>query len=310
MCTSIAYHGESFCFGRNMDLEYSFGERVIGCGRRFPFTFRYADEMNDHRAFLGVGTVIDGYPMYADAMNEDGLCVAGLNFPNYAHFPRESTSRLKLAPYELIPYLLGKCESVDDVRGVLSDAGIVDIPFSDDVPNATLHWHIADRSSSVTLESTKQGLKIYDNTVNVLTNSPSFDFQLEHFLAYSNLSSTSDGERHSLGYGAIGLPGDLSSMSRFVRAAFLLGCSPEKLSGERACDQLLSLLYAVAMTDGAVIDKDGKPHRTTYTSCMLGDFGKIIIKRAGFVTPLSFSFDDFNIEGRQAFIRNFDKTVN
>ena len=294
MCTSIAYHGNGFCFGRNMDIEYSFGERLIVCGRRFPFNFRCANTILEHNAIIGVGTVIDGYPLYADAMNERGLCIAGLNFPGYAHFPKDSDSRLKIAPYELIPYLLGSCASVDDVRTVLSDTCIVDIPFCDDVPNATLHWHIADRASSITLESTTQGLRLYDNSVNVLTNSPPFDFQLEHFFAYSNLSSTSRGERHSLGYGAVGLPGDLSSMSRFVRAAFLLGCSPKELSDDSACDHLLSLLAAVAMTDGAVTDGEGKTHRTVYSSCMYPDAGEYILKRSGRIAPSVFSLSELD----------------
>ena len=128
MCTSIAYHGKSFCFGRNMDIEYSFGERIIVCGRSFPFKFRGFDAPIGHKAIIGVGTVIDGYPLYADAMNEDGLCIAGLNFPGFAYFPKDSASRRKLAPYELIPYLLGSCASVDDVREALSEACIDDVP--------------------------------------------------------------------------------------------------------------------------------------------------------------------------------------
>ena len=302
MCTSIAYHGNDFCFGRNMDIEYSFGERLIVCGRRFPFNFRCANTLSEHNAIIGVGTVIDGYPLYADAMNEHGLCIAGLNFPKYAHFPKTAEGNaLKLAPFEIIPYLLGRCATVSEVKDLLSSARIVDIPFSSTVPNATLHWHIADRASSITVESTREGLRVYDNGVNVLANSPSFDFMLEHLGAFSNLNCGIDGERTSLGYGAVGLPGDLSSASRFVRAAFLLGCSPRELSCETACDHLLSLLAAVAMTDGAVTDGEGKTHKTVYASCMYPDEGKYIIKQNGYLTPSSFSLSDFELSCDRTF---------
>lgn len=302
MCTSIAYHGKSFCFGRNMDIEYSFGERLIVCGQRFRFDFRATEPLCEHNAIIGVGTVIDGYPLFADAMNEHGLCIAGLNFPKYAHFPNTSEGDfLKLAPFELIPYLLGKCKAVSEVRDVLSGARIVDIPFSDTVPNATLHWHIADSSSSITVESTVSGLFVYENGVSVLTNSPSFPLQLEHFEKLSDLKSRSDGERTSLGYGAVGLPGDLSSVSRFVRAAFLLGCSPRELSGEAACDHLLSVLAAVAMTDGAVVDGEGKTHKTVYSSCMYPEGRKYILKPNGRLCVRSFSLSDFEFSRNRIF---------
>lgn len=299
MCTSIAYHGKDFCFGRNMDLEYSFGEGVTVVPRAFPLAFKGHSTLHKHKAIIGVGTVIDGYPMFADAMNEDGLCMAGLNFPDYAHFPTEAVGRYGIAPFELIPFLLGGCASVDEVKGVLSDACIVDVPLSESVPNATLHWHIADNRSSITVESTRNGLIVYDNTVNVLTNSPSFDFQLEHLGMFSHLNGTSNGARTSLGYGAVGLPGDLSSMSRFVRAAFLLGCSPKYLSCDAACDHLLSLLGAVAMTDGAVVDGEGKTHKTTYSSCMLPSDGRYIVKRTGILRPSAFFLDDYRLDSQE-----------
>ena len=280
-----------------MDLEYSFGERVIVIPRVFPISFKRQRTLHSHYAIIGVGTVIDGYPMYADAMNECGLCMAGLNFPRYAYFPSDADcERKRIAPFELINYILATCSTVTDVKTLLTDAAIVDIPFSDDVPNATLHWHIADKHSSITVESTRNGLFVYDNPINVLTNSPSFDFQLEHFSSFSQLSCTHNGDRTSLGCGAVGLPGDLSSTSRLVRAAFLLGCASKKLPAEDACDCLLSLLAAVAMTDGSVVDAEGRVHKTTYSSCMLPSQGKYILKRAGSLRPSEFVLSALNVD--------------
>lgn len=310
MCTSIAYHCENFCFGRNMDLEYSFGERIIACGRHFPLKDACGNINYGHFAIIGVGTVIDGYPMYADAMNEFGLCAAGLNFPACAHFPKSSDAEVLISPYELIPFVLSRCASVDDVRAMLSHACIVDVPFSESVPNATLHWHIADRHSSITVESTSTGLCVYENTAHVLTNSPHFDRQMSHLELFSRLTPSACGERHLLGVGAVGLPGDLSSPSRFVRAAFLLGCLPDDAVGDAACDRLLSVLSAVAMTDGAVTDADGNIHRTTYSSCARPSEQKYTVKWADELSPVTVSLADIDLDSASLTFPTSDKRAN
>lgn len=310
MCTSIAYHGKNFCFGRNMDLEYSFGERIIACGRSYPLKGACGDVNHGHFAIIGVGTVIDGYPMYADAMNECGLCAAGLNFPACAHFPKSSDAKVHISPYELIPFVLSRCASVDEVKSLLSRACIVDVPFSESVPNATLHWHIADRHSSITVESTTTGLCVFDNTAHVLTNSPHFDRQMSHLELFSRLTPAACVERRLLGIGAVGLPGDLSSPSRFVRAAFLLGCLPDDADGDAACDRLLSVLSAVAMTDGAVTDAEGNIHRTTYSSCARPSEQKYTVKWAGRLSPVTVSLADLDIDSASLTFPTADKRTN
>lgn len=99
----------------------------------------------------------------------------------------------------------------------------------DDYPLSPLHWMISDKESSLTVECVKEGLKIYNNPIGILTNNPPFDFQMLHLSNYMNLTSKvavsrfSDAfnlDAYSRGMGAIGLPGDLSSASRFVKAAF------------------------------------------------------------------------------------------
>ena len=84
MCTSIAMNMDGFYFGRNLDLEYQFGERVAFTPRNFPFSFRKEKPLNQHLALIGMATVQDGYPLYAEAANERGLCMAGLSFPDNA----------------------------------------------------------------------------------------------------------------------------------------------------------------------------------------------------------------------------------
>lgn len=92
-----------------------------------------------------------------------------------------------------------------------------------------MHWIISDRNESLTVESTNDGLKVYDNPVGVLTNNPPFDiqmFMLNNYMSLSpkqpenNFGKSAELTTYSRGMGAIGLPGDLSSASRFAKVAF------------------------------------------------------------------------------------------
>ena len=181
MCKSIAMNKSRFFFGRNMDIDYSFGECVVNTPRSFPLCFRKTEPAERHYAFIGTGAVSDNYPLYADAMNENGLCIAALKFPeNAVYSETEREGKINLAPYEIIPYIMGKCRNLTEVRSLLPEIQISAIPFSKELKLSPLHWHIADKSGSVVLEKTAEGMKIYDNPAGVLTNNPPFLFHLQN----------------------------------------------------------------------------------------------------------------------------------
>lgn len=285
MCTSIAMNAVDFYFGRNLDLEYDFGQRVVITPRSFPFHFRCEAPITEHSALIGIGTIADGYPLYSEAANEYGLCIAGLHFPQNAYyFPEVSESRRNVSPFELIPFLLCHCRSVDEAKKLLTKTRLVDIPFSDALPLSPLHWHIADRTGSIVLEQTAGGLQIYDNPIGVLTNNPPFPFHQANLCRYLNLSPAPPCnhfedikgiEPYGAGMGAIGLPGDCSSTSRFVRAAYLLHHSRcEDEQDEAACvNQFFHLLSGVEMVRGSVIVPDGRYEITRYSACINADRG-------------------------------------
>ena len=113
MCTSLIFTTDAPYFGRNLDLEYDFGQQVVITPRRFPLTFKAVPPLERHYAMIGMATVAAGWPLYAEAMNEKGLYLAGLNFPHSARYPCGREDGLSLGPYELIPWLLGTCETAD-----------------------------------------------------------------------------------------------------------------------------------------------------------------------------------------------------
>ena len=275
MCTAVSYNGsKSHYFGRNLDLERGYGEGVTVTPRAFPFSFRYADHYNRHDALIGMAAVVDGYPLYFEATNERGLSMAGLNFPGNAHYQPFDTQKENVAPFELIPYVLCSCGSVAEVRQKLQGVNVVDVSFSEALPVSPLHWLIADREGSMVLECTKDGMKLYDNPYGVLTNNPTFDYHLMNIQNYRGLHEGARSQNdYSLGMGAIGLPGDFSSASRFVKAVFVREKSVCDGSEGQSVNQFFHILRSVAMPNGCVKTPDGAFEYTRYSCCCNTDTG-------------------------------------
>ena len=81
MCTAITFQTRDHYFGRNLDFEHGFGEKVVITPRNYPFTFRNTGRLNTHYAIIGMAVVDNNYPLYFDGTNEAGLSMAGLYFP-------------------------------------------------------------------------------------------------------------------------------------------------------------------------------------------------------------------------------------
>jgi len=291
MCTSLTLGTQGFYFGRNLDLEYSFGQQVVITPRRYPLAFRKAEGMDSHCALIGMAAVREDYPLYAEAANEKGLCVAGLNFPDNAYYsPETDPEKANISPFELPLWLLGQCADLKEARALLARTHLVAVDFSKDMPLSPLHWHIADASGSLTLEVTREGMRVYDNPVGVLTNNPPFDFHLENLRQYLNLTPLMPENRFhgslsltpfGRGMGCIGLPGDSSPASRFVRAAFLKwnsACDPEEMS---SVSHFFHLLDAAAMTKGSVEAPGGHWEFTQYACCINASRGVYYYKTYG-----------------------------
>lgn len=277
MCTGLSFTTADHYFGRNLDLEFSYHETVTVTPRRFRFTFRAAPPIEAHHAIIGIATVSDGYPLYYDATNEKGLSVAGLNFPGNAIYHPRDDEKTNITPFELIPWLLGQFETVEQVKRALEGLNVLNESFSTEFPLSPLHWIIADADASITVESVAEGLRVYDNPFGVLTNNPTFDiqsFRLNDFLALTNREPENTFvpelalDRYSRGMGGIGLPGDLSSSSRFVKAVFTRMNSVSGSSESESLSQFFHILGSVAQQRGCVlVAEDGKYEITIYSSC-------------------------------------------
>ena len=276
MCTAVTYKTKDFYFGRTLDYEISYGDQVVITPRNYVFDLREGGQLKNHYAMIGMACVMENYPLYYDAVNEKGLGIAGLNFVGNASYKKPVEGKDNITQFELIPWILGKCATVKEARQLLKNMNLIDTPFLPDLPVAQLHWIIADKEECITLESLEEGMKIYDNPVGVLTNNPPFDKQLFALNNYMNLSNKSpknsfaqnlELQQYSRGMGAIGLPGDLSSQSRFVRVAFVKMNSVSGEDENESVSQFFHILNSVDQQRGCCQLDDGKYEITIYTSC-------------------------------------------
>lgn len=312
LCVSLKNTGKGILFGRSMDIESHFGEQIVITPRAYPFRFRCLPDLETHYAIIGTAAVAEGYPLYADAMNEKGVCMAGLHFPgNAVYVPPCGFARddKRVAPFELIPYLLGTCASVAEVKEALGRVVISDIHFSREIANTPLHWHVSAADGGVILESTAEGLRVYDDRVGVLTNNPPYPYHTAHLHRYDGLSSappslshrkrpTSVGETYDLGLGMVGLPGDYTSPARFVRCATLRRLTDwDGLSREAAVGQFFRVLGAVSPPAGCVRTPRGAAHATVYTCCMDTEALSYTVLRAERITPETVTLDEVSCRG-------------
>lgn len=274
MCTGLRYINDGFYFGRNLDLDYTFGQSIVITPKNYEIKFKHEKSIANHYAFIGVAVVVEDYPLYADAINEAGLGIANLNFPHFAEYATEvQEGQLNLAPYELMLYALANCQSVAEVKTAFSNLNVVDIPFNAQMPNTTLHWFVADKKQAAVIEVIQGKVKITDNPANVLTNSPSIDYHLMNLAHYANLSDQQptnqpfDMPPFGEGFGAIGLPGDWSPASRFVKAAFVNKHAISEKDEISNVTQFFHILDSVAFVEGVTTSPRGTHDLTMYASC-------------------------------------------
>lgn len=287
MCTCISLKTKDTYFGRNLDLECKFGEKVVITPRNYEFKLRKEKSFKTKYAMIGMATVVDQYPLYAEACNEKGLSIAGLNFPEYAHYKDEEKGKINITPFELTPWILGNFENIEELKEVLNNVNLINIYFSEEIQLTPMHFMIADKNNSIVLEQTKEGLKIYDNLVGVLTNSPPFIYHLTNLNNYLNLTPNFAENRftnkieldaYGNGMGTLGLPGDTSPSSRFVRVAFNKLNSVCDEAEETSISQFFHILDSVSMIRGSTITKNKKYDITNYSCCINIDKGTYYYK--------------------------------
>lgn len=277
MCTALTWTNGGCYFGRTLDLEYHYNEVAATLPRGTAVDCRMLPRITAKHALLGIATVVDGQPLWYDAMNGAGLFCAALNFPHSAVYLPPAHGFDNLASFEVIPWVLSQCATVDEACTLLARARVINIPFNTTLPPTPLHWFLADSRRAVAVEALADGLHITDNPTCVLTNEPPLSAQLAHLQGFCHLSAQPAVNRfapdlpltpHSRGLGGMGLPGDWSSPSRFVRAAFVRANAQASREEQDSISQVFHILQSVEVPRGCIQLGEGVPPVTTvYSAC-------------------------------------------
>lgn len=277
MCSGIRFTDDkgNMYFARNLDWSVSYGESVVVTPRGYERPYAFGVEAKNNYAVIGPCIVINDTPLYFDCGNDQGLAIAGLNFPGYAQFePKEVEGKVNVAAYEFPLWVASNFKTVDEVEEALKDVAIVAKPINDKFPVSLLHWIIGDKDRSIVVEYMPDGMHVFHDDIDVLTNQPTFDWQIEHLRSYMNLSnefvpSVKWGKQELIPYGGgaqlVGLPGATYSPDRFVRVAFINSHYPVKDNEADNISRMFHTLTGVAMCEGEQLLEDGNFEKTLYT---------------------------------------------
>lgn len=274
MCTAASFKNKNTYFGRTLDYEFSYGEKVTITPRNYPFEFRHLGLNNNHYAIIGMAHIHNDYPMYYDAMNEYGLGMAGLNFVGNAKYNEVIEGKENVAQFEFISFILSTCKNVLEAKNKIKEINLVKTPYNEYYPAAKLHWILRDTNDCIVVEAMEDGLHIYDNKTGALTNNPPFNYQLENLKNYVSLNNDESNKSfsfneafYSRGMGSVGLPGDLTSQGRFVRVVYTAHFSVASPDENSSVNQFFHILESVWQTRGLCKIND-KYEITIYASCM------------------------------------------
>lgn len=206
-----------------------------------------------------VGLSVEQKEFMVEGINEKGLSAGLFYFAAYGQYEqyREENFDSNISDFQLVSYILGNCANIEDVKKAMKDVHVHGI----DPRASTVHWRFVEPGGrQVVLEIIDGKCVFYENELGVLTNSPSFDWHMTNLNNYMNLTpgrvESKDIGRMQLrsmsgGTGLLGLPGDFSSTSRFVRAAFLQSTAPALANASKTVIQAFHILNSFDIPVGA-----------------------------------------------------------
>lgn len=275
MCTSLTYEnsqGDHF-LARTMDFAFELGGQPVFMPRNQKiqgdagaFTTKYG--------FIGAGRNLSHY-MFVDGVNEFGLGVAALYFPQYAQYQKTAPAdKLGLAPHDVTAWALGNAKSVADLRELVRHIQILDVPVALLGLTTPLHFIFSDPTGdTAVLEATSEDLRLIDDPVGVMTNAPQLSWHLQNLSTYGTMQAAERPLHDYMGFslktqgpgtGALGLPGDYTSPSRFVRTVYNKHYSLPTSGTPATLNLLQHLLDSVTIPKGVKLKADGKSDYTQY----------------------------------------------
>lgn len=279
MCTGIRFldtHGSMY-FARNFDWTQGYGQQIMIVPHGFKPNSSFKNYDQTKFATIGVGIMLDDNPAYFDCANEKGLAGGVLNFKGYASYePEPVDGKTNIGVSEFMFWAVSQFQDLDELEAALQNVAIVSLSSEERYKTNQIHWMFADARRSIVVEYTVNGMEIYHNNVDVLTNQPGYWWHHDNLRNYLHVSNEMPAGAQwtniklspfGVGAGMQGLPGGYGPAERFVRAAYLNANYPTQDSQAQNISRAFHELASVAMIDGAAATAQGDFEKTLYTSC-------------------------------------------
>jgi choloylglycine hydrolase len=243
-CTGISLTAADGSYIQARTIEWAYGVLkseyvIIPRGEQLQsYTPTGTNGMKFRARYGVVGLAVVEKEFIAEGINEAGLSAGLFFFPRYGSYESyESIDNSRtLADLQVVQWMLTQCASIDEVMEAVKHVRIVALEKT-----AVVHWRIGDPTGrQVVMEIVGGKINFYENEVGVLTNAPGFEWQVTNLENYVNLRPGS-AQNYKLGgvtlepnggsTAMLGLPGDFTPPSRFVRAAFFRNTAPQRATG-------------------------------------------------------------------------------
>ncbi|ERM85379.1 choloylglycine hydrolase [Brucella abortus 82] len=307
-------------YGRTMEFGFNLKSDMIAIPRNYTITASGPDGAAGKKwkgKYATIGMNAFGIVALTDGMNEKGLAGGLLYFPEYAKYQDPSTAKPEdsLAPWDFLTWALANFSTVAEVKDALSTISIVDVKQKDLGFTPPAHYTLHDATgASIVIEPIDGKLKVYDNKLGVMTNSPSFDWHMTNLRNYVYLSRENPkplqilGETiQSFGQGAgmHGIPGDTTPPSRFVRASAYV------LSAKKVPSGLESVRLAEHIANNFDIPKGWSEEQNMFEYTQWTAFADMkndvyYIKTYDDQVLRSFSFKDFDVDSKDILTIKFE----
>ena len=165
MCTGTRFSDDqgNMYFGRNLDWSTPYGQKVVITPRGYKYNTAFLGENANSPALIGMGIIAENTPLYFDCADENGLAIAGLNFPGYAKYEDAPVDgKTNVAAYEFPLWVALNFKTVDEAEKALKDVAIIAKPINDQYPVSQLHWIIGDAKRSIVVEYTENQILVRD----------------------------------------------------------------------------------------------------------------------------------------------------
>ena len=314
MCTTVGFpYKEGITFGRTLEIGIVLDNKIVFVPRDKK-DFIKAKERKFSSKYSVIGTAFFEISSFGDGINEMGLMGSSNLLPNYATFSDKIVEgKINMTTSNTFDYLLSRCKDVEEVRKEAENIMVMKDEDTDGGMTTSMHFFFMDaKGEKVVLEPVDGKLVAYDNPYGVLTNAPEFPWHETNLKNYINLRSENveeadfNGEsvaKFGEGTGMLGLPGDFTPPSRFVRASYFVSNTPKDLDRDKAILQVFRILSQSDIPTGAIKGEGGKTQdQTLYTAVMDTKRQAYFIKCHDNINIQSFYLEDYKDEKDIKFI--------